>query len=99
MWHQLPVYWTEIKIELRELIETLKCKATIELYWVEEYRGVNPPRLWETKVMGEKQEGSLLFLHAAFWLAQKYVLLYSGKALWKLPVVILVLFTHITDTR
>ena len=37
-----------------------------------------------TKVIGEKQDGSLLFLYPAFWLAQMDLFLYSGPALcWR----------------
>ena len=35
-----------------------------------------------TKVMGKKQDGSLLFLYPTFWWVQKVLVLYSGPALW-----------------
>ena len=106
-----PSELDELEEELLLLLDDLNKKPvninSIELYWIDEYHWVDPPRLWEavsgkgwikkwshfqldslfspspcTKVMGKKQDGSLLFLYPAFWLAQADLLLYSGPALW-----------------
>ena len=54
--------------------------------WIQKWSHFQPDSLFSprpyTKVMGKKQDGSLLFLYPTFWWAQMVLVLYSGPALW-----------------